>query len=82
MFRDASDPDFRALVELIEQGKASLDAEPRYGSPAFHPNRQYVREMKRFGILPASFDAARDALDPFQTDQAYWKSFWYDPRTP
>ncbi len=32
--------------------------------------------MKRFGILPASFDAAKDLIDVFQTDEAYWRSFW------
>jgi predicted component of viral defense system (DUF524 family) len=49
---------------------------PRYGTPGFRPNWQYVREMKRFGVLPAEFDPARSPIDIFATDQAYWKSLW------
>ena len=35
--------------------------------------------MKKYGIVPASFDLTRDKMDPFATDHAYWKSFWYAP---
>jgi mono/diheme cytochrome c family protein len=80
VFKDASDPDYQKLVAAIERGKKVFDAEPRYGTPDFRPNRQYVREMKRYGVLPASFDLARDKIDIFQTDQAYWRSFWHDPK--
>jgi hypothetical protein len=71
------DPGYRVLLALIEQGKAELDAKPRYGTPGFQPNQQYIREMRRFGILPPDFDAAHDSVDIFHADQAYWKSFWY-----
>jgi hypothetical protein len=76
VFQDTRDPDYQALLASITRSKAELDATPRYGSPAFKPNPQYVREMKRYGILPASFDPARDPIDVFQADQAYWRSFW------
>ena len=76
IFKDTRDPDYQALLATIAQGKAELDASPRYGSPGFKPNPQYIREMKRFGILPASFDAAKDLINVFQTDEAYWRSFW------
>lgn len=35
--------------------------------------------MKRFGVLPDSFDLATDRIDPYETDQAYWRSLWYQP---
>lgn len=35
--------------------------------------------MKRFGVLPATFDPERDSLDPYATDRAYWRSLWYPP---
>jgi hypothetical protein len=35
--------------------------------------------MKRFGTLPASFDLAKDPIDVFATDQAYWRSLWHQP---
>ena len=76
VFKDTHDPDYQALLVAIAKSKSDLDAVPRYGSPGFKPNSQYVREMKRFGILPVSFDPAHDALDVFKTDQAYWRSFW------
>ncbi len=32
--------------------------------------------MKRFGILRSDFDPKKTMLDPFATDQAYWRSLW------
>ena len=51
----------------------------RYDMRGFRPNEHYVRWMRRFGVLPDSFDAAKDALDPYETDRAYWRSLWYQP---
>jgi cytochrome c553 len=73
------DPGYQNLLGAIGGGKKRLDAVPRYGTPQFRPNRQYVREMKRFGVLPAQFDPAHDPIDVFRIDQEYWRQFWYDP---
>jgi len=35
--------------------------------------------MKRFGILPASFDITIDPIDVYEVDRRYWRSFWYRP---
>jgi hypothetical protein len=78
-FTGTQDPDYQALLAALRSGKERLDATPRFGTPQFRPNRQYVREMKRFGILPVRFDPARDPIDVFRTDQEYWKRFWYHP---
>jgi len=78
-FTGTEDPDYQALLAALRSGKQRLDAVPRFGTPNFRPNRQYVREMKRFGILPAEFDPAHDPIDVFRIDQAYWRQFWYDP---
>ncbi len=56
-----------------------------YHVPAFRPNEHYVREMQRYGVLPASFDLAADPINVYEVDQAYWRSFWHHPtgrRTP
>jgi len=29
--------------------------------------------MRRFGVLPVSFDATRDPVDVFRLDQDYWR---------
>ena len=50
-----------------------------YHMPGFRPDKHYVREMKRYGILPAAFDPAKDPIDVFETDRAYWRSMWYKP---
>jgi len=79
VFTNQSDPDYVQLLAALREGQSILDRTPRYGTPKFQPNRQYVREMKRFGILPAGFNLPRDPLDVFATDQQYWQSLWYRP---
>ena len=48
------------------------------GGSAQHPSPQYIREMKRYGILPRDFTLA-PSFDAYATDEAYWRSFWYRP---
>lgn len=76
VFENTADPDYRLLLAAIGRAKAVLESEPRYATPQFRPNRQYVREMKKYGILPTAFDQVKDPVDIFATDQEYWKSFW------
>ncbi len=45
------------------------------------PSPLYVREMKRYGILPLDLDTATSPIDVYATDEAYWRSFWYRPAT-
>ena len=77
VFKDEHDPDYQRLLRAIQRAKAALDIKPRFGTPAFKPNWQYVREMKRFGILPGNFELAHDSIDVFAADQKYWRSLWY-----
>jgi len=79
VFTATDDPDYKLLLDPIARTKARLDEIKRFDMPGFRPRAQYVREMKRFGILPPTFDPARDALDPYATDQAYWRSLWWTP---
>ena len=81
-FTGTEDPDYQALLTLLEARKAQYDQPPRFGMAGFRPNQQYIREMKRFGVLPADFNAATAPIDPFETDQRYWQLFWYDPQSP
>jgi hypothetical protein len=76
IFTAKSDPDYVKLLASLQSGKALFDARPPWGAPGWKPNPQYVREMKRFGLLPAAFDLAKEKLDPFAMDQAYWRSLW------
>jgi hypothetical protein len=79
-FRDTADPDYRAILEAIQAAKARMEAFGRPSKPGFRPGDYYVRWMKRFGVLPESFDLDRDPIDVYQTDAAYWRSLWYQGR--
>ena len=46
--------------------------------PNFRPEPEYVREMKRYGILPEERQDG-DPLDVYDTDRRYWESFWPPP---
>ncbi|MBM3839942.1 MAG: hypothetical protein FJ398_18625 [Verrucomicrobia bacterium] len=76
VFRDTNDPDYQSLLSAIEKGKKDLDVEPRFATPDFKPNAQYIREMTRYGILPLSFESTRDPINVYAIDQAYWRSLW------
>jgi len=45
--------------------------------PDFVPSKNYLREMKRFGVLPVDHDDAAP-VDFYELDQKYWKSHWVD----
>jgi hypothetical protein len=78
-FSSKDDPQYQALLAAMQNGKRQMDQVARFGTTAFKPNRQYVREMKRFGVLKPEFNLDRESIDIFETDQRYWKLFWYDP---
>ncbi len=46
--------------------------------PGFRPNEHYVREMKKYGVLPADL-GPNAPIDPYATDRAYWRSLWHKP---
>jgi len=79
VFADATDPDYRKILSHVVAAGRKLDAIKRFDMAGFRPNEHYVRELKRFGVLPASFDLARDPVDVYAADEAYWRSFWHRP---
>jgi len=80
IFADTKDPDYRKILVHIQAAKAKLDEIKRFDMSGFKPNRGYIREMKRYGILPESFDAAKGDIDVYQTDRKYWESMWHKPK--
>ena len=79
VFRDTQDPDYQTILRAIRAAKARQEKAGRYDMPGFRPNEHYVRWMKRFGVLPENFDLADDAINPYETDRAYWRSLWHQP---
>jgi hypothetical protein len=67
----------------FQAAKARLDNIKRFDMAGFQPRYEYLREMKRYGVLPASFDLANPAkVDPYELDQKYWRLFWPKPLRP
>ena len=46
----------------------------RFDMPGFRPNRFYIRELQRFGVLPQDLPAATP-VDTYAADRAYWETF-------
>ena len=79
IFKDGNDPDYRILLSEIRKAKVGFDKLTLYDRPGYRPGPQYVREMKRWGILPAIFDSQRDPTDVYELDRAYFRSLWWHP---
>ena len=78
IFADASDPDYQRLLEGVREAQLHLNAIKRFNMPGFIPEPEYVREMKRYGIIPESQpETAR--VDVYEIDRRYWESLWHRP---
>jgi hypothetical protein len=76
IFTSRNDPDFLMLLAGIEETKRHLETITRFNMPGFIPEPEYIREMKRYGILPSSYQQGHP-IDVYQTDQLYWESLWH-----
>jgi len=79
VFMGTDDPDYKLLLGMCEGGKRYLGEFKRFDMPGFKPRSEYVREMKRYKLLPESFDIDRDSLNVYEMDRKYWDSFVYNP---
>ena len=78
VFHDTSDPDYNILLAMITAGQTELDKIKRFDMSGFQPTPQYLREMRRFGILPADFPDTAPA-NGYELDRRYWQSLWHHP---
>jgi cytochrome c5 len=79
VFPNTGDADYRSILAAIQVAKTQHDEMKRFDMPGFRPTVHYVREMKRYGILPAEIDREKDPIDVYAVDRAYWRSLWYQP---
>jgi mono/diheme cytochrome c family protein len=79
VFKDTTDPDYVALLAAMQAGKAMLDSMTRFNMSNFTPRPAYLREMKRYGILPPDFDPAKQQVDVYDLDRRYWEALWHQP---
>jgi len=76
VFEDTTDEDYQKILALCRAGKRHLEKIKRFDMPGFRPRPSYVREMKRYGILPQDLpDGA--LIDVYAAEEAYWQSLWY-----
>jgi len=79
VFADTRDAGYQKLLALVEAGKEFIEKQtPRFDMPHFRPRVDWVREMKRYGILPAGHDPAAP-IDYYAVEQHYWRSLWHQP---
>ncbi|MBW8016077.1 MAG: hypothetical protein FVQ82_07820 [Planctomycetes bacterium] len=79
VFKDANDEDYQAILAMTRAGKRKLNEVKRFDMPGFKPRKEYIREMKRYGVLPARFDIDKDSVDVYELDEYYWRHLWYYP---
>ena len=75
IFASTSDPDFQKILAMIAQAKTRLDEIKRFDMPGFYPRQEWVREMKRYGVLPDTFEMG-SPLNIYDTERKYWELFW------
>ncbi len=78
VFTTTEDADYRQLLLAIQTAKRHLDKIKRFDMPGFRPSPHYVREMKRYAILPEDH-GPDDPIDVYETDRAYWRSLEHRP---
>jgi hypothetical protein len=77
VFANTDDADYVTLRAMCQAGKERLDMIKRFDMPEFRPRKDWVREMRRYGILARS--ELSSPLDVYATEQKYWSSLWYQP---
>ncbi len=77
IFADTADPDYAKILAMCTAGKTRLAEIKRFDMPGFRPPAQYLREMKRYGILP-TIPGEGESVDPYALDRRYWASFQYE----
>jgi len=82
VFASTDDPDYRAILAHLQTARDRLNTIKRFDMPGFKPAAAYIREMKRYGILPADFDAGKTMVNTYDLDQKYWRLFWHKPLKP
>ena len=76
VFASTQDPDYQAILAHLQAARDRLNEIKRFDMPGFKPAAEYIREMKRYGVLEAEFDAEKNDVDLYDLDRKYWQQFW------
>ncbi|UCG56167.1 MAG: PD40 domain-containing protein [Phycisphaerales bacterium] len=78
VFASTDDPDYQKILVMCRDGKRRLEEMRRFDMSGFVPPAAYVREMKKYGVLPGDLPDGT-AIDVYETDRKYWRSLWHNP---
>lgn len=78
VFKSTADPDYQKLLGSVREAKAQLDRITRFDMPNFKPRPEWVREMKRYGVLPESAQP-EGGIDVYAAERKYWEKLWWRP---
>ena len=76
-FATNTDADYAKILPAITEAGKYLQTIKRFDMAGFHPRPEWLREMKRYGVLPA--EATTATVDVYDTEKRYWESLWYRP---
>lgn len=78
VFASTTDPGYRAIQAMVDAGRRFLEHDKRFDMAGFVPRQDWVREMTRYGLIPAK-PGPDSALDVYAIERQYWRSFWHRP---
>ena len=78
VFASTSDPDYQAILAGIRDTGKRLDEITRFDMPNYRPSPQWLREMKRFGLLPKDQGTDKQ-VNPYEVEKRYFESLWCRP---
>jgi hypothetical protein len=79
VFASTADPGYEAIRAMIVAGKDFIERDStRFDMPNFKPRPDWVREMRRYGVLPECAKT-EEVADAYAIEQDYWKSLWHQP---
>ena len=81
IFSDTNDPDYQKLLAMIRAGSNYLEEHKRFDMPGFVPRTDWVRELKRYGIVPEGTTPG-EITDVYAVEEKYWESLWHQPKPP
>jgi hypothetical protein len=77
VFENKDDPDYQSILAHIRAAGQRLDTIKRFDMPGFMPRYEYLREMRRYGVLSADFDPKNPSpVDPYKLDLKYFDLFY------
>jgi hypothetical protein len=73
IFASTDEPDYQSLLAALNDAQRHLEQIRRFDMPGFRPREEYLREMRRYGLLPPGPLDPAQPIDVYQLDQTYWK---------